>query len=139
LDMDDIDKENALATLERMNKERKAKGPRRPNAGMIFGRMARRLGRDSGDAQLAKAGQDLIRRSYEELEESEPDSASPTNSSAQSAPAPSTPPQASTPASSMAPKPRSRPLSDLETDDSDTEKQIATLDRVIANQKAKTK
>jgi hypothetical protein len=57
--------------------------PRRPNAGMIFGRAAKRLGRDSEDTQLAKAGQDLLRRSYDELEESEPNSASLTNSSAQ--------------------------------------------------------
>jgi hypothetical protein len=71
----------------------KPRRPRRPNVGMIFGRMVRRLGRDSGDAQLAKAGEDLIRRSYEELEESEPDSASLTNSSAQSVldPAPNSP------------------------------------------------
>jgi hypothetical protein len=59
--------------------------PKRPNAGMIFGRAAKRLGRDSGDAQLAKAGQDLIQRSYEKLAESEPDPASSTNYSAQSA------------------------------------------------------
>jgi hypothetical protein len=100
LEMDDMDTEAAQATLERLNKERKAKGPRRPNVGMIFGRMVRRVGRDSGDAQLAKAGQDLIRRSYEEAEESEPDLASlqmaeiktqPVSASTCDAPAPNSP------------------------------------------------
>jgi hypothetical protein len=110
----------------------KPRRPRRPNVGMIFGRMVRRLGRDSGDAQLAKAGQDLLRRSYKELQESEPDLASPTNPSAQSHDL-----QTGALERLKAAPRSSQGLSDFEKDDRDTDKMLTTLERMRKDRGAK--
>ena len=67
--------------------------------GVAFGRMLKRMGRNSGQPDLAKAGQDLLQRSYGSFADTNDDLASPSDPLALRP----SPPQPASKLSSLAP------------------------------------